>query len=145
MRVPRSGSPGHWWDRPQPGLAISRLCLWALAFRPLESLSGGSPFCDRRSLICASSCPTRPLAAGGGAGLVLVPGRGAGADAAAEADGVGSPEGEPAADGSVAGADAPAGWCQAAGLALAEAAQPPIRTRAADSTRRGSTRRIGPP
>src|SRR5256885_3716004 len=145
MRVPRPGSPGHWWDRPHPGLAISRLCLWALAFSPLASLSGGSPFCDRRSLTWASSCPTRPLAAGGGAGLVFVPGLAAGAEAGGvDADGVGSPEGDPAVDGSVAGADAPAGWGPPGGLAVAGAAPPPMRAAAGGRKRKGGNRRLRP-
>ena len=32
-RAPRAGSPGHWWDSPQPA-AITALCRPALVSRP---------------------------------------------------------------------------------------------------------------
>src|SRR6202012_4972447 len=53
-RSPIAGSPGHWWDRPQPW-AISRLCWEALVFSPEENDSAGRPFWDRAWLIRAST------------------------------------------------------------------------------------------
>src|SRR2546421_1599263 len=149
MRGPRSASPGHRWERPQPGLSICRLCACALAMRPLDSLYAGRPWLARSPLTCASSCCTRPEPAGGGAGLGLpfafgVAGVGGDADS----------QGLPAAEGSVEGAADPStvddgstqfGTVAEALVRLAVLAQPALTTRAANSTRRGRSRRIGPP
>src|SRR5580658_5520580 len=51
-RAPRAGSPGHWWDRPQPA-AISWLCRAELTCRPLRIVYAGSPACARAWLISA--------------------------------------------------------------------------------------------
>src|SRR5919108_1921196 len=51
-RAPRPGSPGHWWDRPQPP-AIVALCRAALASRPAVIVSGGRPAAERAWLISA--------------------------------------------------------------------------------------------
>src|ERR1700724_3517610 len=39
---PSAGSPGHWWESPQPP-AISRLCADELASSPAVTVSAGSP------------------------------------------------------------------------------------------------------
>src|ERR1700735_5313885 len=41
-RSPMAGSPGHWWDRPQP-LAMVELCWDALWSRPDENDRAGRP------------------------------------------------------------------------------------------------------
>src|SRR6266536_3085892 len=41
-RAPSEGSPGHWWDSPQP-LAIIELCAAELRPRPVLSVYAGSP------------------------------------------------------------------------------------------------------
>src|ERR1700735_3038968 len=54
-RVPIGGSPGHWWERPQPS-AISRLCADEVRSRPAVRVSAGSPAVARAWLISASTC-----------------------------------------------------------------------------------------
>src|SRR5690349_17949887 len=79
-RSPIAGSPGHWWDSPQPP-AIFRLCADELACRPDVTVSGASPAPERAWLISASTCAAAvPLGAAVGAP--------AGAEAAAEVDGL---------------------------------------------------------
>src|SRR5690348_11297913 len=51
-RAPRSGSPGHWCDRPQPP-AIVELCADALALRPAVMVSAGRPAAERAWLTSA--------------------------------------------------------------------------------------------
>jgi hypothetical protein len=51
-RAPRSGSPGHWWESPQP-LAIVELCADALEFRPAVIVSGARPAAERAWLMSA--------------------------------------------------------------------------------------------
>src|SRR5947208_4345083 len=53
-RAPIAGSPGHWWDSPQPP-AIRWLCADELASRPEVSVSAGSPAAERARLISAST------------------------------------------------------------------------------------------
>src|SRR3984957_19549724 len=55
-RSPMGGSPGHWWERPQPS-AISRLCADEVLPRPVVRVSAGSPAVARAWLISASTCP----------------------------------------------------------------------------------------
>src|SRR5580692_7023758 len=77
-RVPIGGSPGHWWERPQPS-AISRLCADEVVSRPAVA---------RAWLISASTC-----AAGAPSWSTVPPPVGeAAGEAVAEAD-------EPGADG----------------------------------------------
>src|ERR1039457_1942168 len=96
-RVPRSGSPGHWCESPQPA-AISALCADALRSRPAVIVRGGRPAAERAALMSASTCPAGPAGVAGVAGvagLAEVLGAALGAeagwrgDADAEADGVG--------------------------------------------------------
>src|SRR5580692_9338642 len=54
-RSPMAGSPGHWWERPQPS-AISRLCADEVLSRPAVRVSAGSPAEERAWLISASTC-----------------------------------------------------------------------------------------
>src|SRR3984957_11244836 len=54
-RSPIGGSPGHWWERPQPS-AISRLCAEEVVSRPAVRVSAGSPAVARAWLISASTC-----------------------------------------------------------------------------------------
>src|SRR5579859_4380867 len=54
-RLPSGGSPGHWWERPQPS-AITRLCADELVFRPAVTVSAGSPAPARAWLISTSTC-----------------------------------------------------------------------------------------
>src|SRR6478672_4504861 len=54
-RAPRSGSPGHWWERPQPR-AIVELCADALEFRPAVIVSGARPAAERAWLMSARTC-----------------------------------------------------------------------------------------
>src|SRR5215468_3395013 len=65
-RSPIGGSPGHWWESPQPP-AIRRLCADELASRPEVIVSAGSPAAERAWLISASTCAAAvpPWAAGG--------------------------------------------------------------------------------
>ena len=49
IRLPRSGSPGHRWDSPQPAI-ITRLCLCALATSPGSIVYGRSPAAVRQAL-----------------------------------------------------------------------------------------------
>src|SRR5262252_247388 len=65
-RSPIGGSPGHWWESPQPP-AIRRLCADELAFRPEVIVSAGSPAAERAWLISARTCAAAvpPWAAGG--------------------------------------------------------------------------------
>src|SRR5262245_11314307 len=58
-RAPRSASPGHWWERPQPP-AIVALCREALAFRPAVMVSGARPAAERAWLISASTWAAGP-------------------------------------------------------------------------------------
>src|SRR4029077_14586589 len=51
-RAPRSGSPGHWCESPQPP-AIVELCADALEFRPAVVVSGARPAAERAWLIRA--------------------------------------------------------------------------------------------
>jgi hypothetical protein len=51
-RAPRSGSPGHWWESPQPP-AIVELCPDALEFRPALIVSGARPAAERAWLMSA--------------------------------------------------------------------------------------------
>ena len=51
-RAPRSGSPGHWWESPQPP-AIVELCVDALEFRPAVIVSGARPAAERAWLMSA--------------------------------------------------------------------------------------------
>src|SRR5450755_5019649 len=48
--VPSDGSPGHWWDSPQPP-AISWLCAVALRTSPELTEYAGRPACARAWLI----------------------------------------------------------------------------------------------
>src|SRR5215469_12667464 len=68
-RSPIAGSPGHWWESPQPP-AIRRLCADELACRPEVIVNAGSPAAERAWLISASTCAAAvlPWAAGGLAG-----------------------------------------------------------------------------
>src|SRR6185437_10887339 len=84
-RSPSAGSPGHWWDSPQPP-AIVMLCADELVSRPEVMVSAGSPADARAWLISASTCPAAALS-------LVVP---AGADVDAEADGCAA--GVPVAD-----------------------------------------------
>ena len=54
-RAPRSGSPGHWWESPQPR-AIVELCADALEFRPVVIVSGARPAAERAWLMSARTC-----------------------------------------------------------------------------------------
>src|SRR5215472_5570443 len=54
-RSPIGGSPGHWWESPQPP-AIRRLCADELDTRPEVIVSAGSPAAERAWLISASTC-----------------------------------------------------------------------------------------
>src|SRR5690349_2729802 len=54
-RAPRAGSPGHWWESPQPP-AIVALWAEALLSRPAEIVSGARPADERAWLISASTC-----------------------------------------------------------------------------------------
>ena len=54
-RAPRSGSPGHWWESPQPP-AIVILCADALLSRLAVIVSGGRPAAERAWLMSASTC-----------------------------------------------------------------------------------------
>src|SRR5215469_17183133 len=56
-RVPRSGSPEHWCDRPQPP-AIVELCADALASRPAVMVSAGWPAAERAWLMSARTWAT---------------------------------------------------------------------------------------
>src|ERR1700734_1826151 len=88
-RVPIGGSPGHWWESPQPS-AISRLCADELAARPAVTVSAGSPAVARAWLISASTCAAAvPPAAVAGvlAGAVLARAVLAGAVAAGDVAG----------------------------------------------------------
>src|SRR6201994_2954424 len=58
-RSPIAGSPGHWWDRPQPP-AMVRLCWDALWSRPDENVSAASPAWERAWLISASTSSAGP-------------------------------------------------------------------------------------
>src|SRR5581483_6742419 len=51
-RAPRSGSPGHWWESPQPPAIVA---LWAAALlsRPAEIVSGPRPADERAWLMSA--------------------------------------------------------------------------------------------
>src|SRR5512135_3219794 len=53
-RAPRPGSPGHWWESPQPP-AIVALWAEALLSRPEEIVSGARPADERAWLIRAST------------------------------------------------------------------------------------------
>src|ERR1700761_1775839 len=53
-RSPIAGSPGHWWDRPQPS-AMVRLCWDALWSSPAENVRAASPAWLRAWLIRAST------------------------------------------------------------------------------------------
>src|ERR1700722_20063683 len=54
-RSPSDGSPGHWWESPQPP-AISRLCADELVSSPSVIVRAGSPDAERAWLIRASTC-----------------------------------------------------------------------------------------
>src|SRR5271167_2182763 len=54
-RAPRSGSPGHWWESPQP-LTIVMLCADALLSRPAVIVSGGRPAAERAWSMSPSTC-----------------------------------------------------------------------------------------
>ncbi len=54
-RAPRSGSPGHWWESPQPP-AIIVLCADALLSKPAVIVSGGRPAAERAWLMSPSTC-----------------------------------------------------------------------------------------
>src|SRR6516164_3898062 len=58
-RAPRSGSPGHWCDRPQPP-AIVELCADALALRPAVTVSAGRPAAERAWLTSARTWAAAP-------------------------------------------------------------------------------------
>jgi hypothetical protein len=110
-RSPSGGSPGHWWDSPQPS-AIRRLCADELACRPAVIVSAGSPAAERAWLISASTCVAAapPWAAGALAG----------AEAAADLEAAGRGDGgRKDADGIVATVGA------ATTIPAATAAQPP--------------------
>src|SRR5579863_9313237 len=64
-RSPSGGSPGHWWESPQPS-AIRRLCAAELVSRPEVIVSAGSPAAERAWLISASTwaAAVPPWAAG---------------------------------------------------------------------------------
>src|SRR5207248_9147233 len=98
-RAPRSGSPGHWWESPQP-LAIVELCADALEFRPVVIVSGARPAAERAWLMSARTraaalpeeVPAGLVAGAAGAAGEGAVGEGAvalaDADADADADGV---------------------------------------------------------
>src|SRR5215472_14932417 len=58
-RAPRSGSPGHWCDRPQPP-AILELCADALASSPAVMVSAGRPAAERAWLTSARTWAAAP-------------------------------------------------------------------------------------
>src|ERR1035441_813627 len=93
-RVPRSGSPGHWCESPQPA-AISALCADALRSRPAVIVRGGRPAAERAALMSASTGVAGGAGVAGVAGPAEVLGAALGAeagwrgDADAEADSVG--------------------------------------------------------
>src|SRR5690242_11183221 len=72
-RAPRSGSPGHWCDRPQPP-AIVELCAAALEFRPAVMVSAGRPAAERAWLMSArtwaAALPEEPRPEEASAGFV---------------------------------------------------------------------------
>src|SRR6202522_1201757 len=91
-RVPIGGSPGHWWERPQPS-AISRLCADEVLSRPAVRVSAGSPAVARAWLISAStwaagapSWSAVGLAVGEAVGEATTDGAGLGADEPPDAD-----------------------------------------------------------
>src|ERR1700747_3252424 len=79
-RAPRSGSPGHWCDRPQPP-AIAELCADALASRPALMVSAGRPAAERAWLTSARTWAAA-LPTGGPAGCVADGAGGGGGDRA---------------------------------------------------------------
>src|SRR3984957_2931124 len=82
-RAPRPGSPGHWWDRPQPP-AITEVCRAALVSRPELIVKAGSPAWARAWLIRASTCwSAADCPAGDAAGAELAGTAGVGAAAGA--------------------------------------------------------------
>jgi hypothetical protein len=90
-RAPMAGSPGHWWESPQP-LAISKLCADAVVSSPEVMVKAGKPAAERAVLMSASTCPAdAPGVAGVAGGL---------------ADVLGEAPGETGADADVAGLDA---------------------------------------
>src|SRR5690349_9969111 len=94
-RAPRSGSPGHWWESPQPP-AIVELCVDALEFRPAVIVSGARPAAERAWLTSARTWA---------AALPEVVPAGLVADAAGEGD-AGRADADTDADGDGAGR-----WC----------------------------------
>src|SRR5215468_2418919 len=92
-RSPIAGSPGHWWDSPQPS-AIRRLCWDELVSRPDVIVRAGRPAAERAWLISASTCAAAvpPWFAGGLAGAEVAAdavGRGDGERAGVDVDGDG--------------------------------------------------------
>src|SRR6202042_2274118 len=92
-RSPMGGSPGHWWERPQPS-AISRLCADEVLSRPAVRVSAGSPAVARAWLISASTCVAGApswsavaLPVGEAAEEALMDAAAPGADELADADG----------------------------------------------------------
>src|SRR5580692_12494374 len=53
-RSPMAGSPGHWWESPQP-LASSELCADEVASRPEVMVRAGRPAAERAPLMSAST------------------------------------------------------------------------------------------
>jgi len=60
-----AGSPGHWWESPQP-LAISRSCADEVASRPEVMVRAGRPAAERAALMSASTCPAGVADVAGG-------------------------------------------------------------------------------
>src|SRR3984957_13937948 len=109
-RSPIGGSPGHWWERPQPS-AISRLCADEVVSKPAVRVSAGSPAEARAWLISASTCAAgapswsavglavgEAVREGATDGAELGPDELAGADELADADADAEAEAEAEAD-----------------------------------------------
>src|SRR2546421_11272973 len=58
-RAPRSASPGHWWESPQPP-PILELCADALEFRPAVIVSGARPAAEHAWLMSARTWAPGP-------------------------------------------------------------------------------------
>src|ERR1700689_956237 len=66
-RSPMAGSPGHWWESPQP-LAISELCADEVASRPEVTVRAGRPAAERAPLMSASTFAAEGASVAGGVG-----------------------------------------------------------------------------
>src|SRR5579859_5832106 len=106
-RAPIAGSPGHWWERPQPS-AMSRLCADEVLSRPVVRVSACSPAVARAWLMSESTWAAGAppwsaveLLVGEAAGEAIADAGELGADELADADADADTDGDAAADGAM--------------------------------------------